>query len=97
MSVPFLVTMRKAVPLLLVGLGLTGAALAQQPPAPLGAPPSAEAMPRVEFVFEERVTLAPAIVLGDTDLGHRQYIPITGIQLRNGWAGWRAQLVPADL
>jgi hypothetical protein len=32
----------------------------------------------MEFVFEERVTLAPAVVLGDTDLGHRQYIPITG-------------------
>ena len=78
MSIPFLVTMRKAVPLLLVGLGFMGAALGQQPPAPLGAPPSAEALPRVEFVFEERVTLAPAIVLGDTDLGHRQYIPITG-------------------
>lgn len=45
---------------------------------PLGAQPPPEAMPRIEFVFEERVTLAPAVVLGDTDLGHRQYIPITG-------------------
>jgi len=34
--------------------------------------------PVVEFAFEERVTLAPATVLGDTALGHRQFIPITG-------------------
>ncbi len=55
---------------------------AQRPPAPalppLGTAPHAEAMPRIEFVFEERVTLAPAVVLGETPLGHRQYIPITG-------------------
>ena len=50
-------------------------------PTPLGAPPPADAMPRIEFVFEERVTLAPAVVLGETDLGHRQYIPITGGQV----------------
>jgi hypothetical protein len=57
-----------------------GAQQAQVPraPKPLGAQPSAEAMPRVEFVFEERVTLSPAVVLGETPLGHRQYIPITG-------------------
>jgi hypothetical protein len=35
-------------------------------------------MPRVEFAFEARVTLAPPTVLGDTDVGYRQYIPITG-------------------
>jgi hypothetical protein len=61
---------------------IAGAAMAQRPsapgPAPLGTPPPAAALPRAEFVFEERVTLAPAVVLGDTDLGHRQYIPITG-------------------
>jgi len=34
--------------------------------------------PRLEFVFEERVTIAPAVVQGDTALGYRQYIPITG-------------------
>jgi hypothetical protein len=34
--------------------------------------------PVVEFAFEERVTLSPAVVLGQTALGHRQYIPITG-------------------
>jgi hypothetical protein len=46
--------------------------------APVGAMPSADAMPRLEFAFEERVTLSPAVQLGTTALGHRQYIPITG-------------------
>jgi Protein of unknown function (DUF3237) len=49
---------------------------AQQPP--LGTTPSSEWLPKAEFVFEERVTLSPAVVLGETPLGHRQYIPITG-------------------
>jgi len=44
----------------------------------LGSPPSADLLPRVEFVFEERVTVGEPVVLGDTALGHRQYIPITG-------------------
>lgn len=44
----------------------------------VGAAPPADAVPRVEFSFEERVTLAPAVVLGNTSLGYRQYIPITG-------------------
>ena len=72
---------RLAVALLLCGMLASGAALAQRLPAaavPLGTPPPAEALPHVEFVFEERVMLAPPTVLGDTDLGHRQYIPITG-------------------
>lgn len=63
------------------GLVLTlSAALVQAQPATseLGAMPSPEQFPTVEFVFEERVTLAPATVLGETALGHRQYIPITG-------------------
>jgi hypothetical protein len=53
---------------------------AQQPGSAgaLGAVPSPEAMPRVEFAFEARVTLAPATLLGETGVGHRQYIPITG-------------------
>jgi hypothetical protein len=46
--------------------------------APLGALPAADVVPRVEFAFEARVTLAPAVVLGETPRGHRQYIPITG-------------------
>jgi hypothetical protein len=45
---------------------------------PLGTPPPAEDVPRLEFAFEERVTLDPGVVLGDTALGRRQYIPITG-------------------
>ncbi len=52
---------------------------AESPPlAPLGATPAPESLPRVEFAFEARVTLAPATVLGETAMGHRQYIPITG-------------------
>lgn len=51
-------------------------AAAESPP--VGAMPPADAVPRVEFAFEERVTLAPAVVLGNTALGYRQYIPITG-------------------
>ena len=35
-------------------------------------------MPKVEFAFEARVSLAPAVVLGETSVGHRQFIPITG-------------------
>lgn len=58
---------------------LPGAAAPPQgPPAPLGTAPPAEAMPRVEFAFEARVTLSPATVVGETGIGHRQYIPITG-------------------
>jgi hypothetical protein len=45
---------------------------------PLGTVPPAAAAPRAEFVFEEHVTLAPAVVLGATDYGERQYIPLTG-------------------
>jgi hypothetical protein len=39
---------------------------------------SVSAAPTLEFAFEERVTIDPAVVLGDTAFGHRQYIPITG-------------------
>jgi Protein of unknown function (DUF3237) len=56
-------------------------AAGQQPPAttlPLGTAPSVGLQPRLEFAFEERVTLSPAVVLGDTAFGQRQYIPITG-------------------
>lgn len=50
---------------------------AQARPA-LGTPPPAAALPTVEFAFEARVTLSPAVVVGETGLGRRQYIPITG-------------------
>jgi Protein of unknown function (DUF3237) len=62
--------------LLVVWMFVPLSALAQG--AKVGSAPPAEAVPRVEFAFEERVTLAPAVVLGDTALGWRQYIPITG-------------------
>ena len=62
--------------LLIVWMFVPLSALAQG--AKVGSAPPAEAVPRVEFAFEERVTLAPAVVLGDTALGWRQYIPITG-------------------
>ena len=52
------------------------AAMAQLPT--VGSTPPADAIPRVEFAFEERVTLSAAVVLGETALGRRQYIPITG-------------------
>lgn len=55
---------------------LPSLSLAQAPP--VGAPPPADTVPKLEFAFEERVTLAPAVVLGETALGARQYIPITG-------------------
>jgi len=37
-----------------------------------------EAPPRMEFAFEERVTLAPTVEMGDTALGARRVIQITG-------------------
>jgi hypothetical protein len=78
----------------------TGSLLqAQEAPADLGAMPNADQLPQVEFVFEEHVTLAPATVLGETALGHRQYIPITGgtiagpkLQGRVIPGGWDYQL-----
>lgn len=54
-----------------------GLAQAQDAPA-LGETPAADRFPTVEFVFEERVTLGPAVVVGETAVGPRQYIPITG-------------------
>lgn len=74
---------RAQVRMTLAALLFTATAGAQQPattpaPAPLGAAPPAASMPRVEFAFEFRVTLAPATVLGETPYGRRQYIPITG-------------------
>ena len=53
-------------------------AVAADAPAPLGAPPAIAEVPRIEFAFEERVTIDAAVVLGNTTFGHRQYISITG-------------------
>src|SRR5689334_2895383 len=77
---------RYGMPRRIVASGALAAALlvpvlaaAQQPPAAaLGATPPPEALPKVEVTFEARVTLAPATVVGETVVGHRQYIPITG-------------------
>lgn len=70
--------MYKLVQATLFGLLTTSAALSQPEQQPLGSMPEPDEFPQVEFVFEERVTLAPPVVLGETALGHRQYIPITG-------------------
>ena len=51
---------------------LTGAA----PAAAWAADPPPS--PPVTFVFEETASLAPAVVVGQTPLGRRQAIPITG-------------------
>jgi hypothetical protein len=84
--------------ILLAAAFATGA-FAADAPAELGAMPDPAQFPTVEFVFEERVTLAPATVLGETALGHRQYIPITGgeiagpkLQGRVIPGGWDFQL-----
>jgi hypothetical protein len=74
---------RARAPMMLAGLLIAVTAGAQQPPpapapTPLGAAPPSASVPRVEFAFEFRVTLAPATVLGETPYGRRQYIPITG-------------------
>jgi len=34
--------------------------------------------PRLEFVFEARVTIAPTVDMGETPRGHQRMIPITG-------------------
>lgn len=62
----------------LIAAAWVNSAEAQQAQAALGTPPDAAAFPKIEFAFEARVTLAPAVVLGETGVGHRQYIPITG-------------------
>jgi hypothetical protein len=46
-------------------------------PAAVSTPPASD-VPKIEFAFEERVTIAPPVEVGDTALGRRQYIPITG-------------------
>lgn len=72
--------LRSAFAKVLVGVGamLAQAALAAPAPGELGAPPPASAVPHLEFAFEFRVTLDPAVVVGETMFGRRQYIPITG-------------------
>lgn len=45
---------------------------------PQDAAPDVPAAPKLEFVFEEYVTLDKAVPVGDTAFGHRTIIPITG-------------------
>jgi Protein of unknown function (DUF3237) len=93
---------------ILLGWSVAAFAMAQQPTAPssqipLGTAPPVALQPHLEFVFEERVTLSPAEVLGETAFGKRQYIPITGGTVAgpklNGIVvpgGWDYQLGLAD-
>jgi len=71
--------------------------------APLPALPQEPQPPRLEFAFEEIVTLGPAIPVGDTPLGRRNIVPITGGTVAGpGIAGtiiaggWDWQLVRSD-
>jgi hypothetical protein len=93
--------------LLLVFVTLSMASAQQIAPNPgaagLGAQPPPAAFPRAEFAFEFRVTLSPAVVLGDSAFGHRQYIPITGGKIAGPKltgevlsGGWDYQLGLAD-
>lgn len=70
--------MHKSLHIALLGFLSVPPAFGQPGTKPLGSMPDPDQFPKVEFVFEERVTLAPPVVLGETALGHRQYIPITG-------------------
>ena len=91
---------------LLLALALPIMVSAQQPAAtsaPLGTPPPRAFFPHPHFAFEFAVTLAPAVVLGQTAFGHRQYIPITGGRIAGPKltgevlpGGWDYQLELAD-
>ena len=59
--------------------------------------------PRLEFAFEEVVTLGPATALGETPLGKRNILPITGGTFEGPGikgtivpGGWDWQLTRAD-
>jgi hypothetical protein len=75
---------RRAAPALgglaiVLGMVLPAAEPPAAPAAGAIAPAAAlPAPPRLEFVFEENVTLAPSITPGATALGRRNIVPITG-------------------
>jgi Protein of unknown function (DUF3237) len=71
------VTMMAATLALAVNLAGAADVPADLKPA-LGSAPDASLLPKAEFVFEEYVGLAPLVVQGETAMGQRQYIPITG-------------------
>ncbi len=56
--------------------GLTTAASAQKTAAGTAAAPHVP--PRTEFVYEAVVDIAPTVPLGDSPLGERRIVPITG-------------------
>lgn len=71
--------------LLAAGVGLTVAATVaggRTAPAQSAAPPMADlvplVLPKTEFVYEAIVELAPTVPLGDSPLGERRMVPITG-------------------
>lgn len=81
----------------LVLLTFTTSAWAQQSPTP------AEAVPSLEFAFEEVVTLGPTMGVGETGLGRRTIVPITGghfagPRIRGAVmpGGWDWQLLRSD-
>ena len=83
---------------LAIGVGAAGSV-----PAAENAAPAEDTTPTLEFVFEENVTLAKGIPVGETALGKRIIIPITGGTFKgpkiNGTimaGGWDWQLVRAD-
>jgi hypothetical protein len=85
----------KPLPLLAVLAAFASTAATAQPEPPKTAPSA--------FVFEEVVTLEPTQIIGDTPLGRRQRVPITGGvfsgpglsgKVLPGGADW--QLVRAD-
>ena len=90
--------MRRAATLRTTALGLAAAvasapAVSQDEPQP----------PRLEFAFEEIVTLGQAIPVGETPLGRRNIVPITGgtfagpgIQGTIIAGGWDWQLTRSD-
>lgn len=64
--------------LLLAGAGLifTGPGFAAETSAPLTDLPLV--MPKTEFVYEAVVEIAPLVPMGDSPLGERRIVPITG-------------------
>ncbi|TNC08603.1 DUF3237 domain-containing protein [Methylobacterium terricola] len=67
---------RRALLLAGAGLALTGPAFAAETSAPLTDLPLA--MPKTEFVYEAVVEIAPMVPLGESPLGERRIVPITG-------------------
>jgi hypothetical protein len=82
---------------------LSGLALAFYGSAALSADTASPTTPRLEFAFEELVTLGPAIAAGKTPYGARTMIPITGGTFEGAGirgivvpGGWDWQLARAD-